>query len=501
MRDIFSKARIVRAWLGPADEHTARGIRFLQAAVKEAVRSNNELSAKLITWINKSISSGVSNSGWASLSAILQRPWWTRVWVLQEVAVANQVWVVCGNKGTNLKDFVAIEDVIFATIIHRTNGAASISAFDERAERQAMVSVGNAFSTLYEFSNAIVKMEPSPEFYTYLQKFRRFQSTDPRDKIYALLGVTPNRARPEISAFSPDYGIESSELYTKVASYYLHEQNMLEILHDCQGPNAMQELPSWAPDWSTELLLESILSCQVTRDNTFEASTQRNSSFRLLDSKNVLLVDGLHIDIIEGLGNQLDLSSTAARCSPHLTANMIETFNSWVCVGFRLDESPVGDPFVLVESLSSVADVPDAFLPHFNATYIGGGTKFEAWRRTLLCSKSGPLATLPQLIAAAHHMEPSSRSNWAALVMRVGICCRNRKFCLSRKGYMGLVPPQSAIGDIICLFFGLATPFIIRPVENGYIVIGDCYVQGLMDGEAMKQLEDDAIDITQFCLI
>jgi hypothetical protein len=66
---------------------------------------------------------------------------------------------------------------------------------------------------------------------------------------------------------------------------------------------------------------------------------------------------------------------------------------------------------------------------------------------------------------------------------------------------MGLVPPQSAIGDIICLFFGLATPFIIRPVENGYIVIGDCYVQGLMDGEAMKQLEDDAIDITQFCLI
>jgi hypothetical protein len=53
---------------------------------------------------------------------------------------------------------------------------------------------------------------------------------------------------------------------------------------------------------------------------------------------------------------------------------------------------------------------------------------------------------------------------------------------------MGLVPPNSAEGDIICPFFGMATPFIVRREENGFIVIGDCYIQGLIDGEAMKQL-------------
>jgi hypothetical protein len=49
---------------------------------------------------------------------------------------------------------------------------------------------------------------------------------------------------------------------------------------------------------------------------------------------------------------------------------------------------------------------------------------------------------------------------------------------------------------VICLFFGLATPFIIRKEENGYIVIGDCYIQGLMNGEATKVLEDGRVDIT-----
>jgi hypothetical protein len=77
----------------------------------------------------------------------------------------------------------------------------------------------------------------------------------------------------------------------------------------------------------------------------------------------------------------------------------------------------------------------------------------------------------------------------------MGACNANRRFRISNKSYIGLVPPRTAKGDIICRFFGLATHFVLRRQENDYIVIGKCYIQRLMDEEAMKQLGDGAIDV------
>jgi hypothetical protein len=213
------------------------------------------------------------------------------------------------------------------------------------------------------------------------------------------LGVISDHALPEISVFSPNYGITGRELYTKVASYYLREKNMLEILHDCQRPSAMPGLPSWAPDWTTGLLLTPILDYELAVDDPFKASTQRNPSFSLLDSENMLLVDGLYINIIEGLGNQMDLSSNTLPGTDAVT-HMEKFYSNWVCVGFGLDESPVNSPSVLVTSQSSTVDVPDSALPYFNAKYVGGGTELEAWRRTILCNKSGrSQPALAELIA------------------------------------------------------------------------------------------------------
>jgi hypothetical protein len=94
------------------EEVTADGIRFLEAIGRELGRNHYKFADSLSTWINKSVSYGISESGWDSVSKILLRPWWKRVWVLQEVAVAKQVLVLCGNKGTHLKNFAALMAVV-----------------------------------------------------------------------------------------------------------------------------------------------------------------------------------------------------------------------------------------------------------------------------------------------------------------------------------------------------------------------------------------------------
>ena len=60
--------------------------------------------------------------------------------------------------------------------------------------------------------------------------------------------------------------------------------------------------------------------------------------------------------------------------------------------------------------------------------------------------------------------------------------------CVSEKGWVGLCPVGSQEGDVIAVFAGARVPYIVRKAEGGgkmYKLIGESYVHGIMDGEAM----------------
>ena len=51
---------------------------------------------------------------------------------------------------------------------------------------------------------------------------------------------------------------------------------------------------------------------------------------------------------------------------------------------------------------------------------------------------------------------------------------------------MGLGPPHAAVGDIVAVFFGSDVPFVLRPQEDKFRLIGEAHVQDIMDGEVME---------------
>ncbi|KAI0114019.1 hypothetical protein GGR51DRAFT_505248 [Nemania sp. FL0031] len=65
----------------------------------------------------------------------------------------------------------------------------------------------------------------------------------------------------------------------------------------------------------------------------------------------------------------------------------------------------------------------------------------------------------------------------------------NRCFARSRKGYYVLGPGIMAPGDIVCVLFGGKLPFCLRPCGRRYLLVGECYVHGLMEGEAMQLVD------------
>ncbi|KAK7949236.1 uncharacterized protein PG986_010122 [Apiospora aurea] len=72
----------------------------------------------------------------------------------------------------------------------------------------------------------------------------------------------------------------------------------------------------------------------------------------------------------------------------------------------------------------------------------------------------------------------------------------------TRRGYLGTGPAAVQRGDVVCVFMGGAVPFILRPRQkgDGYTLIGDAYVHGIMDGELVRDWEDGKaeLDLREF---
>jgi hypothetical protein len=63
-----------------------------------------------------------------------------------------------------------------------------------------------------------------------------------------------------------------------------------------------------------------------------------------------------------------------------------------------------------------------------------------------------------------------------------------RKFFVTRDGYFGLAPPSTEKGDGIFVLRGGRVPFVLRKLGGGkYRIVGECYVHGIMHGEALRR--------------
>lgn len=65
--------------------------------------------------------------------------------------------------------------------------------------------------------------------------------------------------------------------------------------------------------------------------------------------------------------------------------------------------------------------------------------------------------------------------------------CVGRKFFITEKGFIGIGPACMKPGDFVAVLLGVRVPLAIRRTEDQkYILLGECYVDGIMDGELVQ---------------
>ena len=67
-------------------------------------------------------------------------------------------------------------------------------------------------------------------------------------------------------------------------------------------------------------------------------------------------------------------------------------------------------------------------------------------------------------------------------------CAHYRRLAYSMNGYMALFSHQAKEGVLLYALFGGSVLYVMRPTGDQFILVGECYVHGLMDGEAMQFL-------------
>jgi len=77
------------------------------------------------------------------------------------------------------------------------------------------------------------------------------------------------------------------------------------------------------------------------------------------------------------------------------------------------------------------------------------------------------------------------------LMQEVLDCTEGRNPFLTSSGYLGLGPSGLQPNDLVVVFLGVETPFVLRASgERQYKLLGEAYVHGIMDGEFTKAISD-----------
>lgn len=96
-------------------------------------------------------------------------------------------------------------------------------------------------------------------------------------------------------------------------------------------------------------------------------------------------------------------------------------------------------------------------------------------------------------------MTPAERYRRKVMIDDMGSTTFRRRLFRTERGFMGLGPVAARIGDKVCVLLGGQVLYVLRDRDEGcYEFVGECYVHGMMDGQA---LEDEEFQIRLIILL
>ncbi|KAK2041798.1 heterokaryon incompatibility protein [Colletotrichum somersetense] len=503
MREIYSRAATVLVWLGvdgdegqaaraiplmesihqACDDHArARGVALLAMAhftpAWERLEGLAGVSIPDIAAVaERTGRPGPDPAGWAAIRWVLSRPWFTRVWCVQEIVLARASrvcigshsldWVKLGVTASWLSEQCLASDYDVPPELEGLNWDAAYSMFDT--------------SDLSESSLLEV-----------LVAFRDLAATDPRDKVYGLLGLVSDEA---LACFrGVDYRKSVAEVYADVVRASVDSSgNLAPLCHAKHGREYVRtEIPSWVPRWDTSEDVCSILhGLSVTAwENGDKHGLPGLNGFEPTADGRVAL-SGVRFDSIAWVTDMLDIQhfkeeipSPEAAKHPFLDIWHRASSNSCYALAPSADHPYTGILEMALTLTAGFTDVYELVCDLEHEALIRFYADFLTYIRQLF-DKAGkrpetfdPLGVRLSDGDAARFRIAASRS------------CDQRRVFETTAGFYGLAPACARVEDVVVLLYGGPVPFVLRQVSDGWVLLGDGFVGPLMPEMAVESVRE-----------
>ncbi|KAI1321274.1 heterokaryon incompatibility protein-domain-containing protein [Xylariaceae sp. FL0255] len=401
---------------------------------------------------------------------LLGRPYFTRCWVLQEVALAKEAYVICDLRSLRWEGFFKGFFLIMVL------GDGGLRGRPETFLNSNFIMIGQ----LREKEQYRVKAAQSSTLLWLFWQSQILYATDPRDKVYSLLGLIDTKERAQMDGLTPDYTISVEQCYRRAVMAVMTYTKRLDVLlvTERNPGSLLRDLSSWVPDLTH-----------------YRASPLTGWDLTGRINGDILTLSGYAFDSIVELGDILTLPRndifTTTPAVGALTSywnevvgglgRYLDTLVKWEKIAFsrKYPKYPTGDDqktaYAMTLCAGNIAGPQEALLG------------FEKWRKVLRGPRAvsflGPLNYKPLVAVLGVFSNISNGGDrvFATATERT----LYRRLARTKKGYLALVPGQSAIGDQISLFKGCQMPLVTQatPRKNTHKLIGPTFVHGIMYGE------------------
>ncbi len=380
--------------------------------------------AKEKDWWRVNLEAEINAEQYYAIAQLLKRPWFWRVWVVQEIALAKpQAVMRCGDEELPFYYFRRG----LAAFYGRYGAPQHLGPAMMR--EMAVVCYGTADMTTDKL----------------LQNMRMRECFDARDKIYGALSLFGSGIARDIV---PSYEKSVAEVYRNMFLSYSRETQRLDLLSDCKLEFAVPDLPTWVPDWRRP-------SPYVVRGQTGSRATGNSSAVPRCIDGSILEVVGVHSGTVKRSLSPVESSELAVR---------LREMHGW--------------------DLNSKADPAHESHRRNIAWIVSMGNFQERLPGSRFPALTSSRAFMEKVMAYGYYDDSISDDDRRLYgeQMEGALCQRN---CIETDtDRIGVGPGQ--VGDRVYCLLGYWSPLLLRPVADGkFRVVGDCVVAGLMDGEAI----------------
>ncbi|KAE8363439.1 heterokaryon incompatibility protein-domain-containing protein [Aspergillus caelatus] len=546
MAKVYRMANYVCVWLGEADsdKRSNRAMRFIPKIMDFA-------------FLERAVNDERHAENWYALAELMRDRWFSRRWVVQEISLAKEASVYCGEMAVPWTEFA---DAVSILVTYQEKIKGLFKGWREGVQTLGEVqSFGankllQATTRLFQRDAKGVARKPLKGIEYLVTSLSTFDASKLRDIVYSLVSIASDTYDPvsydagqegddnnKAYKLAIDYKLDEVEVYRNFVKYCILSSGSLDII--CR-PWAMPRtgkgrLPSWirllrdsefgeptevyngrkngegllGPVGSPLYKASRGIRFTDTSTKTAPPRKKRKTEADASDAKvvrhmsSMLSVKGFKLAKVEAV--------SLANASGLISRSSLLDIGGWAGVNESPEEVPDHIWRTLIADRDSEGQVPPTWYQRaclrcleiadtfYNGDFnidqlLHGHSDMVRGYLTRIRNVTWNRRFFRALMKAPHTDSAYSPSGQTERDNEVSGSEEEPSFEGGKRQWtendlFGLCPEATTLGDFICILYGCSVPVILRQSTRDpkcYKVIGECYVHGKMEGEAVEDCKE-----------